>query len=163
MKKTILMISNLGFSASFLHMQKRILAFCCLGLALNANAQLLEFPDIYPPLPFNLLSAKEQANNKCIVWKGVYSKAADDDSGFIWSDAITESHQFQKYIFPDGKMNIISNYNEFGNKLWTIEFFYKQGFLTPYCTAFSLNIYEIIIGLSFYNIMKKYIHIQLKR
>ncbi len=130
MKKSILMISDLSFYSFIIAVQRLALVFCCLCVSVYSNAQLLKFPDIYPKLPFDLFLAKDMGNNKCTVWKGTYTKAADDESGFIWSNAITESHQFQKFIFPDGKMDKISTYNNFGDKLWSIEFFYKQGFLS---------------------------------
>jgi len=118
MKKTIPMTS------------KYILLFCSLWLYTTATAQMKEFPEIFPALPFDMDLAVEAGNMKCIVWKGIYNMADGDESGYIWSSPIEQSYQYQRYVFPDGKMDLISSYIPSGDKAWTMEVFYKQGYLS---------------------------------
>ncbi|BDS13498.1 hypothetical protein [Aureispira anguillae] len=94
------------------------------------HAQLGMYPEIYPPLPFDLAKVTEFGNNKCTVWKGIYKMDTGDESGSIWSIPIEASHQYQRYVFPDGKMTMISTYVPIGDKQWTMEFFYKQDLLS---------------------------------
>jgi hypothetical protein len=108
------------------------IACCCLLIVISSYlpAQMLQFPAVYPALPFNLEKAKKLGYNKCTVWKGKNSKTAGDESGTIWSSILQESHQFQKYVFPEGILDIVSRYASSGDKIWSMEYFYKQGLLS---------------------------------
>lgn len=106
------------------------IVFLAFVSSFKLKAQLLDYPEIYPTLSFDLKKATTIGYNKCTVWKGVYSKTSGDEDGQIWSSTKLESHQFQKYTFPEGIMDIISNYLPNGDKKWSMEFFYKQGFLS---------------------------------
>jgi hypothetical protein len=118
MKKTIPTIS------------KYILLCCSLWLYTTAAAQLKKFPAIFPAIPFDVNKAVAEGNMKCIVWRGIYNMADGDESGYIWSSPIEESFQYQRYTFPDGNMDLISSYVSSGDKAWTMEVFYKQGYLS---------------------------------
>ena len=107
-----------------------LIIFYCLNKPICVSAQLRKFPEIYPSLPFNISQVADQGNSKCSLWKGIYKKTKNDKSGVIWTNAIVESHQFQKYFLPDGKMDMITTYNSYGDKVQRMEFFYKQGFLS---------------------------------
>ena len=119
MKKTIMEMNS-----------KYLLLWCCLWMCTTATAQWKEYPDIYPPLPFDLNLATELGNIKCIIWKGTYAKTEGDVTGSMWSNTIENSYQYQRYVFPEGNMDMISSYIPSGDKEWTMEVFYKQGHLS---------------------------------
>lgn len=97
---------------------------------MNTVEAQYQYVGVYPSLPFDIQKAAEYGNNKCSIWKGVYQKVGEDESGNQWSTTIQESYQYQRYAFPDGKMEMISTYIPIGDKQWTMEFFYKQNLVS---------------------------------
>lgn len=109
----------------------RVLLVNCMVVCANlAVAQLEAYPEIYPNLPFNLAKVAELGYMKCTVWRGIYTAADGDQSGVMWSSPVEESYQYQRYVFPDGKMETITVYQPNGDKKSTMEFFYKQNLLS---------------------------------
>ena len=104
--------------------------FILIGIPSFLLAQLHQFPAIYPALPFEIQKASALGYNKCTVWEGIYRKTESDQSGYIWSTIEQESHQSKKFVFFEGVLDIVSNYAPSGDKVWTMEYFYKQGLLS---------------------------------
>lgn len=102
-----------------------------LGLLLlfstSVKAQLLDYPAVYPSLPFDLAKAQEMGYNKCTVWKGQYQRTEEDESGIMWTTVAEESYQYQRYIFGDQKVDKVITYIPSGDKLWSMEYFYRKG------------------------------------
>lgn len=109
---------------------KKLFFAICLCSSFVSIAQIKQYPELYPKLPFDLGKVVENGYNKCTVWRGIYSQAANDLSGEMWSNTIEESFQYQKYVFPDGKMDLITTYALNRGKLWTMEFFYQHNLIS---------------------------------
>lgn len=106
-----------------------VLVFLLLTTA-TTYAQQLDYPEIYPTLPFDMAKSMETGNTKTTVWYGTYTKAEGDESGMIWSNPIIESHQYQRYEYYDGKMQIMTTYLPSGDKKASEEYFYRDGLLS---------------------------------
>jgi hypothetical protein len=104
-----------------------------LNIVLNVNvlqAQVTLYPDVYPNVPFNSTKATESGYNKCSIWKGIYKKGTEDQSGEAWTNPIQESYQYQRYESIEGKMNLVSTYLPTGFRKWTMEFFYRENLVS---------------------------------
>ncbi len=96
----------------------------------QANAQWQQYNAAYPEWPFALEQVLATGNNKCSVWKSRYQRTAEDESGQIWTTPIEDAHQYQRYQFSGGKPMLVSTYLPSGNKLETMEYFYRDHLLS---------------------------------
>lgn len=108
---------------------KNTLFVACLCTALSSMAQLKQYPEIFPKLPFEVSKVTDAGYFKCTVWRGIYTQGANDLSGEMWSNVVEESYQYQKYTFPEGKMDLITTYLPQG-KAWSMEFFYQHNLIS---------------------------------
>jgi len=92
--------------------------------------QVQKYPHVYPEMPFDLAQVAAPGNTKAVVWKSMYKQAEGDEPGFTWSTPLEESYRYQRYVFPDGKMEMATTYIPNGDKLWSMEYFYRQGLLS---------------------------------
>lgn len=94
------------------------------------EAQWQQFEAAYPEWPFSIEQVMATGNNKCSVWKSSYQKAEGDESGQVWMTPVVDAHQYQRYQFSDGKPAMVSTYLPSGNKLETMEYFYRDNLLS---------------------------------
>ena len=104
------------------------------GLLLSATegttAQWQNYKAAYPVWPFSIAKVMETGNNKCSVWKSRYQRAEGDESGQLWTTPIGDAYQYQRYQFSEGKPAMASTYVPSGNKLETMEYFYRDNLLS---------------------------------
>lgn len=98
-------------------------------LVLSLSAQVEQYTEIYPALPFSLEKAKAQSYVRATVWIDHYSKGEEDESGSIWSNPVGDSYQYERYAFMDGILESITRYKPDGYKLMMYEYFYQKGLL----------------------------------
>ena len=103
---------------------------CLLLITKGLEAQWQQYKAAYPEWPFSIEQVIATGNNKCSVWKSTYQKAEGDESGQVWMTPILDAHQYQRYQFSDGKPALVSTYLPSGNKLETMEYFYRDNLLS---------------------------------
>ncbi len=100
------------------------------GITFGVSAQHLDYPEIYPKLPFDFKRAVDQGFTKTTVWRGVYTKAEGDVSGSLWSNMEEFSYQYQKFDYFGSQMRLITQYFPDGFKMWSEEYFYKNNLVS---------------------------------
>ncbi len=106
------------------------LVFGLLCLSNSSHAQLLEYTAMFPEFPFDFAESVNAGNNKTTVWLSTAAQTEGDESGQLWSKALTAAHQYQRYEYIGDKMQLISQYDSIGDKMWSEEYFYKNNLLS---------------------------------
>ncbi len=96
----------------------------------NIAAQWQQYRAAYPEWPFAIEQVLATGNNKCSVWKSRYQRAEGDESGQVWRTPIEDAYQYQRYQFSSGQPQLVSTYLPSGNKLETMEYFYRENLLS---------------------------------
>lgn len=105
-----------------------LVIFYCTAQTLTAQWQA--YKAAYPQWPFSIEQVTATGNSKCSVWKSRYQRAEGDESGQLWSTPVEDAHQYQRYQFYGGKPAMVSTYVPSGDRLETMEYFYKNGLLS---------------------------------
>lgn len=101
-----------------------------LGITEIITAQWQQYKAVYPEWPFSIEQVVATGSNKCSVWKSRYQRTEGEESGQLWTTVIEDAHQYQRYLFSEGKPAFVSTYLPSGNKLETMEYFYKENLLS---------------------------------
>ncbi|MGH1337462.1 MAG: hypothetical protein ACRBFS_15165 [Aureispira sp.] len=101
-----------------------------LGIIEGTTAQWQQYKAAYPVWPFLVEQVAATGNDKCSVWKSRYQKGEGDESGQLWMTSIEDSYQYQRYQFSGGKPAMVSTYLPSGNRLETMEYFYRDNLLS---------------------------------